>query len=719
VKFLISGNLKILAPSLSRYLLEKNHQVVLSGYPYQERNIPLNDARFIPFEREGELQLQFFDAHGFDCVIYIAAQEGMEFLPVDRYSPQDTIDLEKVLSHSQQTGVKQIIYISSVHIYGDAADTSENANPSPISLYGQLLSNEENICKYFAETYPLEVDIIRLPNVYGPMEDNAFLNQLIAKAKVENSIEMHVSEMAPCHFIHIEDFLDFISLKLDDESASGLHIFNLSAEDINYSFLQQLVGYVVPGTEFTFVGPEVNATFAISIQTEQAQKRYAWKPRFNLIQEVKHLGIDNAGPVEQKRSGNIFQRIKSVVRPFLVWVEVILGAFLMHLLTVWTNTLIEFKYIDYRLLYVILIGSTHGLFFGILSALLACLSIIVKWYGIGLDWALIVYNVENWIPFALLFLAGSVTGYQHDKKENEITFEKHQTALIHEKYEFLYKLYDEISTIKNQLRDQLVGYRDSFGRFFKVTNELNELDADQIFIKSIEVLEDLMQNGQIAIYSVEPNGSFGRLEVKSKSIHANIPRSINLNTDYSDAFQSVRSGEIFQNKSLLANYPAYIAPIMENEKLIGLVFLWEASFEQFSMYYLNLFRITTGLVQSALVRAAAFQNMQREEQYLPATSILRPDAFRKAIALKKTMRRKKIADYIVLKIPKEDRGWIQLYEPLSKGVRDEDVIGVLDENDSACYVLLSHAEMQHLDMIQQRLEKLGLKSEYITEIKES
>jgi len=716
VKFLITGNLKILAPSLGRVLIEKNHQVVFSGFSYQEKYIPGDDFQFVPFEKEAEIQLQFFDAYSFDSLIYITAQEGWEFSPANKWSPQGTVDLEKVLSLSLQTGIKRIILISSVLVYGDAIDTSENANPSPSSLYGQLLSNEEKICKYFTETYPLEVDIIRLPNVYGPMEHNSFLNQLIAKAKAENSIELHVPEMAPCHFLHVEDFLDFISLKLDEEPTSGLQIFNLSAEDINYSFLQQLVGYVVPGAEITFTEAEAYTSFADSIQTEQAQNKYAWKPRHQLIQEIQLLAADNVGPVEQRRSGNIFQSFKSVVRPFLVWFEVILGAFLMHLLTIWTDTLIEFKYIDYRLFYVVLIGSTHGLFFGILSALLACLSILVKWYEIGLDWALIAYNVENWIPFALLFLAGSVTGYQHDKKENEIIFEKHQTALIHEKYEFLYKLYDEISTIKNQLRDQLVGYRDSFGRFFKVTNELNELDADQIFIKAIEVLEDLMQNDQIAIYSVEPMGNFGRLEVKSKSIRAEIPKSINLNADYSDAIQSVRAGEIFQNKGLLPNYPAYMAPIFENETLIGLVSLWEASFEQFSMYYLNLFRITTGLVQSALVRAATFQIMQREKQYLPATSILRPDAFRKAIKIKKTMRRKKIADYLVLKIKKGDQDWEKLYERLSKGVRNEDVIGVLDENDSECYALLSHAEIQHLDMIQQRLEKLGLKSEYVTEI---
>lgn len=714
MKFLLTGNLSVLARSVGKYLGIKNHQVFFTGLPDQSDFAPAKN--FKTFPQDLDSQKRFFDAHSFDCVVYIATQEGIEFIQPEKWSPPESVNLEQVLSSSHKTGMKRVIYISSVYIYGDSSDTSEDKPPSSNSLYGQLLTNEENICRYFSSSFPVQIDIVRVSNIYGPEEKNSFLNQLMKKARTNGNIELNVSEIAPCHFLHIEDFLDFIGQLVEDEGGNGLDVYNLSAEDINYSFLQQLVGYAIPGTQFTFSASEGNPPPQRSINCAQARKKYNWKPKHNLIHDVQNLSRESTELIDNEKSGNIFQSLKPFLNPLLVWGEVILGAFLMHFLTIWTDTLIEFKYIDYRLLYVVLIGSTHGLFLGILSALLACLSILVKWYSIGLDWALIIYNVENWIPFALLFLAGSVTGYQHDKKENEISFEKHQTTLIHEKYEFLYKLYDEISTLKNQLRDQLVGYRDSFGRFFKVTNELNELDADQVFIKAIDVLQDLMKNDQIAIYSIEPAGNFGRLEVKSKSIHVKIPKSINLNTDYLGVLDLVHSGKIFQNKELDTKYPAYIAPIMENDTLIGLVMLWEASFEQFSMYYLNLFRITTGLVQSALVRAAAFQNIQRDKQFLPGTSILRPEAFRKAVELRKIMRRKKIADYLILSIQKEEGGWAHLYETLSRGVRDEDIIGVLDTEDSKCYVLLNHAEIQHLDLIQERISKLGLQSEYLTEI---
>ena len=121
MKYLITGNLKILAPSIGRFLLGKNHQVVFSGYDDQEKYIPLKDFQFVPIDRKADLQRQFFDAHSFDCVIYILAQEGMELSSSGGMLRLETIDLENVLSLSERSGVNRVILISSIHIYGDGA----------------------------------------------------------------------------------------------------------------------------------------------------------------------------------------------------------------------------------------------------------------------------------------------------------------------------------------------------------------------------------------------------------------------------------------------------------------------------------------------------------------------------------------------------------------------------------------------------------------------
>jgi UDP-glucose 4-epimerase len=559
---------------------------------------------------------------------------------------------------------------------------------------------------------------VRVPYIYGPREKNSFLYKLIKAVKIQGNIEVKAHKLTHFSSLHIEDFFIFVSSLLEDETRPDLQVFNLNAEDVNFSFLAQLFNYYFPKVSFSFIAYDSAEPSKQEIEVKAAKENYNWNPQHQLIKDLPSLlQIDTDEPARRKPLMEKLKTFTISYRPLLIWGEVILGAFLTHMLTVWTNTIIEFKYIDYRLLYVVIIGSTHGLLFGVLAALLAAVSGAINWYHIGLDWALMIYNVENWIPFALFFLAGTVTGYSRDKKDNEIDFERHQTELIHEKYGFLYNLYDEISSIKDRLRDQLVGYRDSFGRFFRIANELNELDEDNIFIKALVVLEDVMNNNQISIYSIESTGSYGRLEVKSTGLEQQIPRSLKL-SDFSEALGFLKEGAVFQNTNLLPNYPAYIAPISNKGRLIGLVVIWEAEFKQFTIYYLNLFKVITGLIQSSLVRAAIFKNAQIEKLYISSTQIMKPDPFKQSLETKKKMRRNKIADFQIFKIEKGEKSWEELFEHLSKGIRADDIIGVLDENNTHCYVLLANASIENIGIISERLHNLGLESEYVEELED-
>jgi len=716
VDILITGNISTIALSLVRKLLKEGHSVVVTNA--SDDFFAIKSRKFTAYKMNASNALyhEIYRSHDFDVVCFISSLEN-HFL--DSGNPeklQSNNGLENTLALCQKTGVGRFIFLSSTEVYGSSDTALENAQPEPSSKIGQILLNGESLCRFYAKVHALPISIVRVPYIYGPLEKNSFLYKLIKLAKIQENIEINTHKLSQCSFLHIEDFFVFVSSFLEDEKRPDLQIFNLAAENVNFSFLVQQLNYYFPKVNFTFLPDNTSEPSNQKIQVKTAKEIYNWNPQHQLIKTLPSLlNIDAEKPVKRKILMEKLKAFAISYRPFLVWGEVILGAFLMHTLTVWTNTIIEFKYIDYRLLYVVIIGSTHGLLFGVLAALLAAVSGALNWYYIGLDWALLIYNVGNWIPFALFFLAGAATGYVHDKKENEINFERNQTELIHEKYEFLYNLYDEISSIKDHLRDQLVGYRDSFGRFFKVANELNELDEDNIFLKALEVLEDLMKNNQIAIYSIESTGNYGRLEVKSTGLEQQIPRSLKL-SDFSLALEVLKEESVFQNSELLPNYPSYIAPISNQGKLIGLVIIWEAKFEQFTMYYLNLFKVLTGLIQSSLVRAATFKNAQIEKLYVPSTHIMKPDPFKQSLKIKKKMRRNKIADFLIIRIEKGVNDWEELYKQLSKGVRDDDIVGLMDKDDTHCYVLLANAGIENIGIIKDRLRNLGLESEHVEEL---
>ena len=117
-----------------------------------------------------------------------------------------------------------------------------------------------------------------------------------------------------------------------------------------------------------------------------------------------------------------------------------------------------------------------------------------------------------------------------------------------------------------------------------------------------------------------------------------------------------------------------------------------------------------------MVRAAIFQNAQTEEMFLDGTQIMRSEPFKLAIETRKKMRRSKIAEFLILRIEKRELNWRQLYERIRKGIRTEDLIGVLDENDTCCYVILTNAGVENLPIIQKRLGGLDIESKFIDDL---
>lgn len=62
---------------------------------------------------------------------------------------------------------------------------------------------------------------------------------------------------------------------------------------------------------------------------------------------------------------------------------------------------------------------------------------------------------------------------------------------------------------KRSLRRQILGRRDSFGKVYAVTRALNETPPDKLPAKTVELLEDVLQNRSAAFYFVDAAGGAG------------------------------------------------------------------------------------------------------------------------------------------------------------------------------------------------------------------
>ena len=379
-----------------------------------------------------------------------------------------------------------------------------------------------------------------------------------------------------------------------------------------------------------------------------------------------------------------------------------------------TGTLIQYKYVDFRLLFVVLMASMYGFRFGLLSASLVSLSLFYTWRQLAIDWTLLIYNVGNWFPLALYFVAGMLFGYNHDRNDSVIANLKQQTDLIYEKYKFLYEVFNEIRKLKDEFREQVIGYRDSFGKIYTITRELDTLQEHAVYFRALTILEDLMENNNIAIYSLDPDSVYARLEVNSASLSDKLAKSLKL-SDFPEAVKAIEQGLIFQNTLLLPNYPAYIAPVLNYSfpfnVPVAIVVIWSVKFEQYSTYYYNLFKVISGLIQASIVRATKLMDANYEKTFIPSTRILNPDAFMEILKTRVEMKKNGVSEYQLIMVEKMAVDFRELYSKMSEGIRAADIVGM--QRDGNCCVLLSQADRSAANDVIARFEKLGLKSKLL------
>jgi UDP-glucose 4-epimerase len=605
--------------------------------------------------------------------------------------------------------IENFFYISSSEIFDDIDTPTESSTPKATTKNGQILISGEQICKFYQTEFDVNVTIIRVPFLYDDRGSDSLLTSVLTKLKNNQPVLLPGGEDDVCDFLHIKDVASFIRSALEEETESDHYINHLSSgKIITLDEFATILRDFFPSARFSF--PSERKAHTKPLVVDNARKQYGWSPLHNVALDLPELydRLINGLPEEKASAGRGLIEFYQTSR-IIKWIELIGGALLMQYLSDFTSTLIQFKFVDFRLLFVVIMGSVYGIRFGLFAALLASLSILFTWYKLELDWALLTYNIGNWFPFVVYFAAGAITGYVKDKKENEIEYEKSQTNLIFEKYQFLYGVFNEISILKDEFREQIFRSRDSFGKMYNISQELNALNADEVFIKALTVLEDVMSAESIAIYSVDSSSNYLRLEVNSPSLNGEASKSIEL-SNLPALKETLSEGIIFQNKELLPDYPAYAAPIMNQGKPAALVAIWHASFDQFSMYHYNLFKVITGLIQDSLARASLFKDANISKNYLPETNILNTPAFIEAINIRTEMKKNKISDYQLLKFEAGQQTPTEIDKIITTNLRSVDIVGVW-ENDY--YVVLNRADADEIEAIKNRLGKSGINTDIV------
>ena len=149
----------------------------------------------------------------FDSVCHLAAKisvtESFE-------NPYETFRINalgtlNVLEAALQNGIKNFVFISTSRVYGqpDYLPIDEKHPTNPLSPYGLSKLIAENICKYYSESFDMNIAILRVFNLYGPGQKTDLVIPTIVSQMNKDFINLENLDNKR-DFVYVDDVVNAI-----------------------------------------------------------------------------------------------------------------------------------------------------------------------------------------------------------------------------------------------------------------------------------------------------------------------------------------------------------------------------------------------------------------------------------------------------------------------------------------------------------------------------
>lgn len=644
-----------------------------------------------------------FFTYGFERVVFVS-----HFINKDSYEVGEIEQLRNVLSLCRKTKVKQFVYVTSDEALLDV----ENSD----SL---IYSSVESICRYYAEQYQISVKIIYSPHLISGHYKDDFWCRIFDALEKGEKVEIRARGDEIADFLSIEDLSDFLSRLFDvwgeDESDNGIYetIYLRSGASTTYEETFSSIKKIYKNADVFFAGSSIKGR--LEYGQDVARHYYGWFAQKDAVSEIdEYVKQYRELYCVKKKITEIIREKLRINGKIMMFLELILGAFLVEVYNYYSGGSVQFRMIDVRLLFVVLMSLVYGTRIGGITAMLEIVSLVLAYYRQGTNGILLFYDPSNWIPFILLMVTAAVCGYIKQRKDEDIAFISDENKLLKEEKGFVNRLYEEAMEYKNQYKQDLIGSRDGFGRIFDVVQKLSTTVPEEIFAESIPVMEDVLDNRSIAIYTINDKGArFARLSVASEQISSNLKKSINLD-DYRPVIDEVSKGEIWFNRDVKEGFPTYVAGIKSDGTLSVLIMIYHVEYIQISTYYTNLIRILSGLMENFIIKAWEYQKAVADKTYVEGTSITQHEYFVQQFNIQKEMADNKLTDFRLFRIMRENRSLTEIDEMLQTKIRNNDIVGLGSDNN--IYLLASQVDDSSEPIVLKRFQNMGLKCDVVESV---
>lgn len=306
MNILVTGGAGFIGSHLTCELLKRGHKVSVvdilcnfAGRDFSEnisyRKGLIKGAEFI----RGKSSSRSFWKKKFEVVVHLAGIPVISPKKGDFYT-YNIQETDKVLRIARDTGVRRLVFISSIYAYGHyrGSPYREDMSLEPHDQYGISKAVGEYLTRYYF--CDREWGIIRTAGVYGFGDHNPRIARLVIELHSQLS-QMFITRGVARNFIYIDDLIDGMVRVI--ESPVLNNAFNLVTETVTLEEFIERVKKYVPTLAFKFRVAPKDELFIGPVDINKAKKLLGFNPKFSLdkgmqeyIKKIKEFSrIDKKG----------------------------------------------------------------------------------------------------------------------------------------------------------------------------------------------------------------------------------------------------------------------------------------------------------------------------------------------------------------------------------------------------------------------------------------
>ena len=437
IEILLCGQTELFTADALRKLAE-DYRVVIAG----KSCLSGRDKHIVTYRTSvmDEQFQQLFDVYSFQTIFYVSgyADGGNGLFG-------EIQQLERVMTGCRNSRADKAVIITT----GDSRNYLPRHGAAGELLKKDYYNNRtfgagqvEEAVDYYREGLKIKTVVLQCPYLADRINEHNFLGRVFQNLYEKEKVLFPYHREDPVDFLSMDDLTELMLLlteETEDESAvydvvSGYHY--------TYGDLEDMLKLAAPDGKIVYENYPYMAK--MPEYPERLRKRYGFIPMDNVMENIgSFYRVYLREVVKRNRGlwGKAASFLEKAGKGALKYIELVLFFIIAEFISRYTSDSIYFRFVDVRLFYILIMGTIYGMRTGLIAALLECAVLVRGYMFMGINGTILFYNIENWIPFVIYLMTGSITGYISNKKNDAFAFLRREYELLRDKYLFLNDVY--------------------------------------------------------------------------------------------------------------------------------------------------------------------------------------------------------------------------------------------------------------------------------------